>query len=140
MVCCGSFWYSVLLMDFNGQQGIADQLGAIQIGAVHIHCGDLRVFIGGIVVNTPVGIPAGGINGDFKVAGGDFTAAPNLIYRSENMEEPADAFFFAIAADGIIAGKCHPHKPCVGGKPAGQPLRPRLYSGRPIAAAKSPCG
>lgn len=71
---------------------IFDKNIAVQILMVHIHCGDLVIFIGSIIVNSLVSIAAGGVNGNFILALGYLTAASLLFYRAQDMEKLADAF------------------------------------------------
>ena len=65
---------------------IFDKSIAVQILMVHIHCGDLVIFIGSIIVNSLVSIAAGGVNGNFILALGYLTAASLLFYRSQERD------------------------------------------------------
>ena len=60
---------------------------ALQIGAVHIYGGNLRVAVGGVVVDAAGGIAAGGINSDLILAGGHLTAAAHLLHAAKDVEE-----------------------------------------------------
>lgn len=70
---------------------------ALQIGAVHIYGGNLRVAVGGVVVDAAGGIAAGGINSDLILAGGHLTAAAYLLHGAENVEKLADALLLGVA-------------------------------------------
>ena len=75
-------WYMKVNGNANSVEGYA----------VLLHCGDLVIFIGSIIVNSLVSIAAGGVNGNFILALGYLTAASLLFYRSQDMEKLADAF------------------------------------------------
>ena len=55
---------------------------ALQIGAVHIYGGNLRVAVGGVVVDAAGGIAAGGINCNFKFFLADVAATSLLVHRT----------------------------------------------------------
>ena len=93
---------------------------ALQIGAVHIYGGNLRVAVGGVVVDAAGGIAAGGINSDLILAGGHLTAAAHLLHAAKDVEELADTFCLILAAYRVHASESGPYKAGIGGQIAGQ--------------------
>ena len=69
---------------------------AVQIASMHIHSGNAGIIIGGIIINSFVGIDAGSIISDLIFSGMHFHAAPLLIHRTQDMEKLTNAFHFAI--------------------------------------------
>ena len=59
---------------------------------MHIHSGDLAVFIGGVVINAFVGIAAAGVQGNLVLTVVQLAAAALLLYRAENMEKVVSLF------------------------------------------------
>ena len=78
---------------------------------MHIHSGDLAVFIGGVVINAFVGIAAAGVQGNLVLTVVQLAAAALLLYRAENMEKLAHAFCFAFPGAGVGAHESRPYKP-----------------------------
>lgn len=93
---------------------------ALQIGAVHIYGGNLRVAVGGVVVDAAGGIAAGGINSDLILAGGHLTAAAHLLHAAKDVEELTDTFCLILAAYRVHASESGPYKAGIGGQIAGQ--------------------
>ena len=86
-------WASVLEMDFFSlDHRITDQSLAVQIFSMHIHCADLMVFVGIIIIDSLCHITAGSIQCDLILSISNFTASPLLIHWTENMEKLADTF------------------------------------------------
>ena len=56
---CAGCLDSVLLFDFQWEQRIMGEGAALQIGAVHIYGGNLRVAVGGVVVDPLFLVHAG---------------------------------------------------------------------------------
>lgn len=54
---------------------------------MHIHSGDPMVPVCGVIVNSPVSITAGGVDGDFILSAAHIAAASLLLYGMQNMEE-----------------------------------------------------
>jgi hypothetical protein len=75
---------------------VRDKAAALQILFVHIHGMDLAVTVGGIVVDPPVGIAAGTVNGDLIHIRGKFYTAPLHFHGFEDVEKLIDAFVFGI--------------------------------------------
>ena len=50
----------------TGYERVADELRAVEIDLVHIDRGDLAVFVGGVIIDTPVGVAAARVNRVFK--------------------------------------------------------------------------
>ena len=73
-----------------------DKAAALQILFVHIHGMDLTVTVGGIVVDPPVGIAAGAVNGDLIHIRGKFYTAELHFHGFEDVEKLIDAFAFGI--------------------------------------------
>ena len=73
-------------------QWIAAERLSLQILPIHIHPGDLTVFIGGVIVNATVRIAAGGVDGDLILSLTHMHAAPLLCHGAKNVEKLADAF------------------------------------------------
>ena len=97
-------------------RGIADKAPALQVLPVHIHADNAVVIIGGVVVNAPVRVAAGGIEGDLVFSLSQMAAAALLVHGAENVEELADALLLALSAPGIQLRKGHPDKPGLGRK------------------------
>ena len=110
----GFFLYDIIsVLHFNtfaAKQRIANKLSAVKIFTVHIDARYLMVFVGGIIVNSLVGITAGGVNGDLVLPLPYITAAALLIYAAEYVEKLADTFALAAAGNGIHFSKRHPYK------------------------------
>lgn len=71
--------YSVLEMNLLSlDQREADELGGIEILAVHVDCGNLVILIGGVVIDSLARIAAGGVERDFVMSLTDLTAAALL--------------------------------------------------------------
>ena len=87
-------------------EGVLDQLITVQILFVKIHCGDLLIFVGGVVIDTLAGVATGSVLGNLVFAITKMTAPPGLCNGTEDMEKLADAFRFAASAAGIELGKC----------------------------------
>ena len=117
---CAGCLDSVLLFDFQWEQRIIGEGAALQIGAVHIYGGNLRVAVGGIVVDAEGGIAAGGINSDLILAGGHLTAAAHLLHAAKDVEELTDTFCLILAAYRVHASESGPYKAGIGGQIAGQ--------------------
>ena len=79
------------------------------------------VFISGIVVDSGVGAAAGGVEGDLVFTVSNLTAAPLLIYRSQDMEELADALVLRISGSGVQLCKCHTDEAGCGGEISRKP-------------------
>ena len=79
---CAGCLDSVLLFDFQWEQRIMGEGAALQIGAVHIYGGNLRVAVGGVVVDAAGGIAAGGIKSDLIFSLSYFAAASLLVHRA----------------------------------------------------------
>ena len=62
------------------QHRICDYFHAIQILAMHIHCGNLVIGVGRVVVNTFLCIPTGRIDRNLILILCDFAASALLIY------------------------------------------------------------
>ena len=82
---------------FSLNQRISEKLGIVQITMVHIHTCDLVVFVCCIIIDSFICITAGSVERDLILAICNFTAAPLLIDRSENVEKLADALCLAVA-------------------------------------------
>ena len=67
---------------FVTEHRITDQCITVQIFTIHVHTGDLMIFVCGIIVDSCVRTTAGSIEGNFIVTLGYFAAATLLIYRS----------------------------------------------------------
>ena len=81
---------------------------------MHIDSIDLMIFIGAIIINTLCCVAAGSVESDLIFAFCYFAAATLLIYGAEDVEELADAFFFAVTGDRVRAGECHAGKAGLG--------------------------
>ena len=135
--------------DRLGVHGETHQGVSVQVFPVHIHCGDLMLIVGGVIVNALVGVAATGVNGVFVFARRNLTAALLLLDRAENVEQLADAAGFILLRMGVVSHKCGPHKAGLGGqiarkaKPAhaaavggqGQPRRKLIFG---LARAEVP--
>ena len=97
-------------------QRITNQFAAIQILVVHIHSGNLAVFVSSVVINPFIRITAGAVNGNLILAVSQIYAAPLLCHRAQNMEKLADALRFRIPGYRIHFGKDCLHKTGSGGQ------------------------
>ena len=61
---------------------ITDKCPAVQIFPFHVNCGDLMIFVSGVVVDALGGIAAGCVECDLIFAVCNFTAASLLIHRT----------------------------------------------------------
>ena len=59
---------------------------------MHINRSDLMIFIGIIIVDSFLCVPAGGIDRDLIFSVCHLTASALLVHRSQNVEKLADAF------------------------------------------------
>ena len=57
---------------------------------MHVHGADTAVEVGRVVVNSGLGVPAGGVDRDLKLSGRDLAAAAGLLNGAENMEKLPD--------------------------------------------------
>ena len=79
---------SILLKDPRRlNHGVADELVGIEVLSVHIHSGNLAVFVGRIVIDAAGRVAAAGIERNFILAAVQLTAAALLLDGMENMEE-----------------------------------------------------
>lgn len=115
---------------------------ALQIGAVHIYGGNLRVAVGGVVVDAAGGIAAGGINSDLILAGGHLTAAAYLLHAAKDVEELTDTFCLILAAYRVHASESGPYKTGIGGQIAWQAFgtHATAVAGQLHPGAKAFCG
>ena len=82
-------------------QGVRCDFCTVKVFAVHIHSGNLAVFIGGVVVDSFAGIAAAGIAGVFIFLVANASQTSLFGNAGKNMKELADARGFCIAALGI---------------------------------------
>ena len=92
------------------QQRILEQPIAVQIAPVHIHGRNAGIVVGGVIVNTLVGVDAGGIYRDLTAAIGQTHAPTLLIHRPQNVKERADALLLSFPLQRIQLHKCRPDK------------------------------
>ena len=89
---------SILICDLLlFDQRIYTQAVSFQIFPVHIHGGNLTVFVGGIIINSSGSIAAAGIACKFIFFIAYTGQAPLLGNAGENVKELADAFGFRIS-------------------------------------------
>ena len=80
----------IMKMDlFALNDRITDKCPAVQIFPFHVNCGDLMIFVSGVVVDALGGIAASSL----------------LVYGAKDMEKLADAFQFGIAGSCVHSGK-----------------------------------
>lgn len=85
----------ILKMDlFALNDRITDKCPSVQIFPFHVNCGDLMIFVSGVVVDALGGIAAGCVECDLIFAVCNFTAASLLVNGAKDMEKLADAFQF----------------------------------------------
>ena len=68
---------------------------------MQIHGTNAVIVIGGVVIDPPVRVDAGGIHGDLISAVGHFDTAPLLIHCAKNVEKLANAFSLPLPRYGI---------------------------------------
>ena len=96
----------ILKMDlFALNDRITDKCPAVQIFPFHVNCGDLMIFVSGVVVDALGGIAAGCVECELIFAVCNFTAASLLVNGAKDMEKLADAFQFGIAGSCVHSGK-----------------------------------
>ena len=106
----------ILKMDlFALNDRITDKCPSVQIFPFHVNCGDLMIFVSGVVVDALGGIAAGCVECDLIFAVCNFTAASLLVNGAKDMEKLADAFRFRTAGNGIRPHESRPHKAGLGG-------------------------
>jgi len=80
-------------------QGILHQFAPLQFLPVEIHGGDLAVVVGLIIVDSPVGVAAGAVQGDLVLSLPQVDAAPLLLHGTQDVEKLADALFLPLPSD-----------------------------------------
>ncbi len=85
------------------------KLLAVKIFLAHINSGYLMIVIGGVVVNSLVGVAAACVKGYLKFAA-YVAAASLLVYRAEYMEELAYALLLGVSRNGIGSYKGNSYK------------------------------
>ena len=96
------------LLIFNCR--ILNQHCTIQILLMHIHGGNLVIIISCIIVNSSVRITAGSINRYLMLSVIQFTAAPLLVQRAQNMEKLADTLLLSLPGNRVHLHKHRPDK------------------------------
>ena len=92
----------ILKMDlFALNDRITDKCPAVQIFPFHVNCGDLMIFVSGVVVDALVCVAAGGVEGDLILAVFEEAAASLLFHGSEDVEKLADAFLLRVPGAGV---------------------------------------
>ena len=77
----------ILKMDlFALNDRITDKCPAVQIFPFHVNCGDLMIFVSGVVVDALGGIAAGCVECELIFAVCNFTAASLLVNGAKDME------------------------------------------------------
>ena len=89
----------------------SDKFLRIQVFTVQMHCMDLSVFVGGVVVDTLIPIAAGGVQRSLILSLSYFTTSPYLLHRPQNVKKLTDAFPFPICGSGIFLYKSRPDEP-----------------------------
>lgn len=98
----------ILKMDlFALNDRITDKCPSVQIFPFHVNCGDLMIFVSGVVVDALGGIAAGCVECDLIFAVCNFTAASLLVNGAKDMEKLADALCLTFPRDRMHFGKCH---------------------------------
>ena len=80
---------------------VCGKFGHVKVGFVHINRTNLMVVIGGVVVDSLVGIAAGSVNCDFILSVCDLTTTSLLVNRTENVEKLAHTLAFAVTRNGV---------------------------------------
>ena len=102
----------ILPFDLLSQnQGIADQIACVQIPMAQVNRGNLVIIVGGVIIDSLIGVTAAGIDGDLIAAMFNLTAASLLVDRAQNVEKLADAFRFGIPGYRVHPGKGYPYEP-----------------------------
>ena len=105
------FLWSVLVIDMlSGDNGESYKRVFLKVGFVHINSGDLVIFIGGVIINSFIGVAAGGVKGNLKFSFAHIAAASLLVNGAENMEKLAYAFRLAFSRNGIHFRESDPCK------------------------------
>ena len=94
-----------------GLQRIPDQIAAVQVFVVEGDHMQGWIVIGRVIIVSPVGIPAGGVDGLFIDAGRKLTAACRLRDCAEDVQQLRDALLIAPAADAVHPCKGGTHEP-----------------------------
>ena len=101
-------------------EGIGAQLPAVQVFPVHVHGGDGAVVVGGVVVDAPVGVAAGAVNGQIQLSVAQQHTAPLHLHGFEDVEKLADALHLRFPGCGVQLHKGGLDEPGGGGGVAGQ--------------------
>lgn len=75
---------------------------------MHFHSRNAMIFIRCIIINSPVGVTARGIDGDFIAAVFHGATPSLLLYAAEDMEELIDACLLGFAGYGIVFNESRP--------------------------------
>ena len=77
-------------------QRVSMQLAAVQVFPVHVHGADLAAVVGGVVVNAPVGVAAGAVDGQLQLSTVQLNAAPLHFHGLEDVEKLADTLLLLL--------------------------------------------
>lgn len=88
---------------------ICCQLCAVQIRPVQVYSGDLRVFVGCVIIYPAICVTAAAVYG-FVVAVIQLNTALRLLDTLQNMKELSDTFVFAVLPYCVFLHKCGTNK------------------------------
>ena len=91
-------------------QRIMHNIVTVKVFLVHIYRSYLMVVVGCVVINSLVGVTAGGIKRDFVLSLVHLTAPELLVDRAQYMKELAYALVLAVARNRVHFRKCCPYK------------------------------
>lgn len=80
-------------------KGVRHNVASVQIASSHIHGGNAAVAVGRVIINSRIGITAGGIQSVFVFAL-NLRTAFRLSYRIKNVEE----LRYALVLKSVVGG------------------------------------
>lgn len=105
------FLYLILIENLTlGNRCVCREFGYVKVGFVHINRTNLVIVVGGVVVDSLVGIATGGVKCDFILSLCNLATTSLLVNRTENVEKLAHAFAFAVTRNGVQLCKCNLRK------------------------------
>ena len=117
----GEVIFASLLPDLPlRHSGIADESVPVQVLPVHVHGGDLPVIVGGVVVDPPVRVPAGGVQGHLIGPVRHLAAAALLLHGAQDVKHLAHALPLSRPGQGVQPGKRGPDKSGLAGQIPGE--------------------
>ena len=77
---------------------------------MHVHCRNLTIIVGCIIINSFACIAAGRIDGQLILSLSDLAAASLLVDRAQDMEKLSDALHLRVPGNRVRTDECHTGK------------------------------